>query len=84
MVQHHGHFIAGAWTGQDTGPVSSVISPVTEECIAEVAEGTPADIDAAVCAAYGQLHGGPWGRLSGAQRAALLHTVLLEESDPGA
>ena len=70
----HGHFIAGKTSGLN-GDFEGLLSPVTEEPIADIAQGTAADIDAAVRAAHGQLYGGEWGKLNGAQRSALLHKL---------
>lgn len=44
--------------------VVEVISPHTEEAIAEVTEAGPADIEAAIDAARVPFDSGPWGRLS--------------------
>src|SRR3989449_10750536 len=47
-------FIGNAWRPAASGKRYGVINPATEECLAEVAEGDAADIDAAVqCARPG-------------------------------
>ena len=44
-------FIAGEWTGASDGNTREIISPATGDAIAEVPEGTAADVDRAVAAA---------------------------------
>jgi len=51
------------------------INPATEQPIAEVAEATAADIDAAVVAARQALERGRWPAMTGAQRGAILHRL---------
>ena len=52
--------------------VFEVISPHTEEAIAEVIAAGPADVDAAVNAARAAFDSGPWGRFEPAQRIAAI------------
>jgi acyl-CoA reductase-like NAD-dependent aldehyde dehydrogenase len=61
MDQIRGVGIAGR-TVQAHGEVFHVVSPHTEESIAEVAAATPADVEAAVNAARAAFDSGPWGR----------------------
>jgi acyl-CoA reductase-like NAD-dependent aldehyde dehydrogenase len=65
-------FIGGQWRDAADGATFKVISPSTEEQIAEVAAAGEADVDAAVRAAREQFDGGAWSQLSGAARARLL------------
>jgi aldehyde dehydrogenase (NAD+) len=44
-----GHFIGGAWTGP--GTLFAVMNPATDTLLAQVTQGTKADVDAAVKAA---------------------------------
>ena len=44
-------FIDGGWAAPATGNLIEVVSPHSEQVVATVPEGTPADIDAAVAAA---------------------------------
>ena len=61
MNQSRGVGVAGR-TMRAHGTVFDVISPHTEESIAEVAAAGPADVDAAVDAARAAFDSGPWGR----------------------
>ena len=53
-----GHFINGAWQSPAEGKYFETIDPSTGEKIAEVAQGSTADVDAAVKAARNAL--GAW------------------------
>ena len=44
-------FIGGEWTGASDGNTREIVSPATGDAIAEVPEGTAADVDRAVAAA---------------------------------
>lgn len=65
-------FIGGEWAAPTTNETIQVISPHTEEVIASVPDGAPADIDAAVVAARRAFDEGPWPRLSPEERADAL------------
>lgn len=52
------------------GKLFDVISPHTEQSIAQVAAATPADVDAAVNAARTAFDSGPWGRSEPSDRIA--------------
>jgi acyl-CoA reductase-like NAD-dependent aldehyde dehydrogenase len=52
-----------------------VISPTTEERIAQVPEAMEADMDAAVAAARKAFNEGPWPRMTPGERAAVLRRV---------
>ena len=55
-----------------------VVSPVTEEVIAQVPEAQPEDVDKAVAAARKAFDEGPWPRMSPAERGAALMRVRQE------
>jgi acyl-CoA reductase-like NAD-dependent aldehyde dehydrogenase len=55
--------------------VFEVISPHTEQSIAEVAAAGPAEVDAAVNAARAAFDSGPWGRSEPAQRVAAIRRL---------
>ncbi|WP_232678962.1 aldehyde dehydrogenase [Nocardioides sp. R-C-SC26] len=61
-------YLDGGWAAPASAQMLEVISPHTEEVIARVPEGTPADIDAAVAAARQAFDQGPWPRMSPAER----------------
>jgi aldehyde dehydrogenase (NAD+) len=74
LAQHDatfGHFINGQWSKGKT--LFDVIDPATSKRLARVAQGTTADVDAAVKAARKAL--GPWRKLSGHQRAKHLYAL---------
>ena len=61
-------FIDGDWAAPATGATLQVVSPHTEQVVATVPEGSPADIDAAVAAARRAFDEGPWPRMSPDER----------------
>lgn len=76
--------IDGEWRPALSGERFTVIDPVTERTVAEVARGGEADILLAVAAARRAVDGGAWSRLSGLDRARLLfHLADLLERDFG-
>ena len=61
-------FIDGGWAAPATSDVLEVVSPHSEEVVARVPEGSPADIDAAVAAARQAFDHGPWPRMTPQER----------------
>ena len=74
MDQNRGVGIAGR-TVQAHGTVFDVISPHTEQSIAEVAAAGPADVEAAVHAARAAFDSGPWGRSEPLDRVAAMRRL---------
>jgi aldehyde dehydrogenase (NAD+) len=72
------HFIGGNWHRADGGDLLEVISPSTEEVVGRVPVAGPAEIDSAVEAARQALAGGPWSRMSLAERAGYLRQFAAE------
>jgi acyl-CoA reductase-like NAD-dependent aldehyde dehydrogenase len=70
-LQLLGHFIGGADAHADAHDRFESYNPATGRPWALVANGTAADVEAAVTAAQGAL-AGPWGRLSPTRRGRLL------------
>jgi aldehyde dehydrogenase (NAD+) len=68
----YGLFINGEFT--EPGESFKTVSPATEEVLAEVAEATPADVDAAVKAAR-RAHDKVWSRMPGRERAKYLFRI---------
>jgi aldehyde dehydrogenase (NAD+) len=66
-----GHFINGASHGSSEGRYFDTTDPSTNEKIADIAQGSAADVDAAVKAARKALPA--WTKLSGHQRAKFLY-----------
>ncbi|MEU6259633.1 aldehyde dehydrogenase [Streptomyces griseorubiginosus] len=74
------HHIDGA-EEPGAGATFSVVSPRDGQVIAQVADGGPAEVDAAVAAARRAFDSGPWPRLAPADRGRVLLRMaeLLEE-----
>ena len=68
-----GHFIAGEWRQPADGKFFDTLDPATGEKLAAVAQGSAADIDAAVQAAKQVLP--EWQRLKPHQRARFLYAL---------
>jgi aldehyde dehydrogenase (NAD+) len=68
-------FIGGDWVPPAGAGTIEVVSPHTEQVIAAVPEGTPADIDRAVAAARNAFDAGPWPRTDPAERAAVVRRL---------
>ena len=68
-------FIDGEWVAPIRGGSFPVIDPATEEVFAHAPAGTAEDIDRAVKAARKAFDEGPWPRMTGAERAAILRRI---------
>ncbi|MFJ9626259.1 aldehyde dehydrogenase [Streptomyces sp. NPDC101175] len=77
---HGAHHIDGA-DEPGAGGTFRVVSPRDGQVVAEVADGGPAEVDAAVAAARRAFDSGPWPRLAPAERGRVLLRLaeLLEE-----
>ncbi|MBU2666213.1 aldehyde dehydrogenase [Actinoplanes bogorensis] len=64
-------FIDGKSVGSVTGRTFASLNPYTGQAWARVADGSAADVDAAVAAARAAFDG-PWGAMTGFQRAAIM------------
>jgi succinate-semialdehyde dehydrogenase/glutarate-semialdehyde dehydrogenase len=69
-------FIAGEWTGAESGETFEAESPATGEAIGVVQQGGREDAQRAIEAANGAAQA--WGRLSAFERAAYLHRIADE------
>ncbi|HEY6760557.1 MAG TPA: aldehyde dehydrogenase [Baekduia sp.] len=75
--------IGGAWTPAAGGATYPALNPFTGEAWALAPEASADDVDRAVAAARAAM-AGPWGAMTGAQRAELMRrlaTVLAEEAE---
>lgn len=74
--------INGRWQDSASGRTFEVRNPATEEIIAHVADGQPADIDAAVRAARAAFESGPWRKMTPSERSRLIWKLadLLEKN----
>ncbi|GAA2454559.1 hypothetical protein GCM10010191_86910 [Actinomadura vinacea] len=68
--------IGGEWRRPAAAARIAVVSPSTEEVIAEVPDAGPDDVDAAARAARRAFDGGAWRGLSAAERAGILERAL--------
>lgn len=82
MRQPTDQFIAGTWRPSEGGGTMPVLNPATEEPVTEVADGTAADVDAAVRAARAAFVA--FSRTSVADRAALLRRIIAGYQDRAA
>ncbi len=73
LKSSYGLFVDGAWT-DGTADSFKTISPATEEVLAEVAEASAADVDAAVKAAR-RAYTRIWSKMPGAERAKYLYRI---------
>lgn len=67
-------FIGGGWVDPASGQTLDLIDPSNGELICQVARGDADDIDQAVSAAQAAL-GGPWGRMTAAERGRVLAKI---------
>ena len=76
LKQHEkgfGHFINGAFAAASDGAMFDVMNPASGAKLASVAQGSTADVDAAVRAARKAF--GPWSKLAGHERAKFLYAI---------
>ena len=71
-------FIGGDWVAPEGTGTIEVISPVTEEVVGRVPEGTEADVDKAVAGARRAFDHGPWPRMTPAERGEVLRAVAAQ------
>src|SRR5262245_36501819 len=72
-ARRFGHFISGAWQPPAAGAYFETADPSTGEKLADIAQGSAADIDAAVRAAAAALPG--WQGLTPHVRARYLYAL---------
>lgn len=79
LRKSYGHFINGEFVDPIDGGSYKTINPATEEALAVIAEGSTADVDAAVKAARRAFT--KWSKLSGAERAKYIYRIarILQE-----
>jgi acyl-CoA reductase-like NAD-dependent aldehyde dehydrogenase len=68
-------FVAGHWRQSGTGARRDVIDPADGRLLTTVAEADAGDVAVAVSAAREAFDNGPWPRMSGRERARVLHRV---------
>jgi aldehyde dehydrogenase (NAD+) len=67
--------IGGEWVDSASGKTFETIDPTDGSVICRVAEADQADVDLAVKAARGAFEGGPWPRMTAADRGRLLNKL---------
>ena len=65
-------YVGGAWVEASGDESVPVVNPATEEVIAEVPQGTVADVDAAVAAARAAVEAGSWATMAPRARSEVL------------
>src|SRR5690242_7404354 len=68
-----GHFIGGAWAAPVEGQYFATLDPSTGEKLADIAQGSAADLDRAIRMAPGALRG--WQALTPHARAKFLYAL---------
>jgi aldehyde dehydrogenase (NAD+) len=74
-MKDFGLFIDGQWRAAADGRLQATINPASGEPWAHVAAAGPADVELAVAAARRSFDHGPWRRMSGVERGAILGKV---------
>ncbi|MDP4595297.1 MAG: aldehyde dehydrogenase family protein, partial [Beijerinckiaceae bacterium] len=69
------HFINGQWVPSESGNMFEVVDPSNRQVVHQVAQGGAAEIDQAVAAARAAFDTGPWRKMTGAERAAILRKM---------
>ncbi|MGB0993944.1 MAG: aldehyde dehydrogenase family protein [Akkermansiaceae bacterium] len=80
LAKRYNHFIGGQWTAPNEKKYFATTNPATGKKIAEVAQGSQADVDAAVKAARAAYQGA-WGKMSGRERGKYIYRIarLIQE-----
>ncbi|WP_186398313.1 aldehyde dehydrogenase family protein [Stappia sp. P2PMeth1] len=78
------NLIDGRWVPAASGKEMDVRSPIDGEVFTRIADSGPEDVDAAVAAARAAFDGGPWSKLTAAERGRLMMALgarILEEAE---
>ncbi len=71
-VRHYQMLIGGEWVAARSGHTFDSINPYNGKTWATFPEADETDVDAAVRAARDAFDNGPWGRMTGTERARLM------------
>lgn len=74
-VRDYKMFIGGAWVDARSGKTFETINPYTGKVWATVPEADAEDVEAAVDAARRAFDEGPWGKMTGTERARLMRRL---------
>ncbi len=72
LAETHQLLIGGKWVDAAAGETFTVENPATEETIAKVARGRPADVEKAVAAARKAFDEGAWRKVTPSERGRLM------------
>jgi acyl-CoA reductase-like NAD-dependent aldehyde dehydrogenase len=75
MSANYQLYIGGQWAAAETGETYERRSPATGELVATFSQGNQNDAEQAIQAAHQAFDHSAWSRMSGAERAAILHKV---------
>jgi acyl-CoA reductase-like NAD-dependent aldehyde dehydrogenase len=75
-VRELGIFIDGEWTRGESGALTDILNPATEETVARVVAGTRGDAQRAISAARRAFDTGPWPRMSVEERRAVMGKMV--------
>lgn len=78
LSQPEALFIGGEWARPAGDGRIEVVSPASEEWLGRVGAAGEADVDRAVAAARRAFDHGPWPRMSGAERGAVLRRIAAQ------
>lgn len=81
MNMYNKLYINGTWVAPSNGNTSHSIDPSDESVIAEIAQATAEDAEAAIIAARKAFDNGSWSGLTGSQRAKYLRAMAQEIED---
>lgn len=74
-IQAYRMYVGGEWIEARSGATFESINPYAGGTWATAPDAGPEDVDRAVSAARAALHDGPWGQMTGAQRAARMRAL---------
>jgi aldehyde dehydrogenase (NAD+) len=74
-VRHYQMLIGGEWRDSQQGRTFESVNPYTGRVWAIIPEASDEDVDAAVRSARAAFDDGPWGRMTGTERARLLRRL---------
>ena len=77
-------FIGGSWMDARSGRTFETLNPATNKVLARIAEAEEADLDTAVTAARAAFDGGPWPKMTAAERGRILWRMadlLMQKAD---
>src|SRR6266516_5125131 len=80
-VRHYQMLIGGQWVDAQSGRTFKSINPYSGKVWAVVPEAAEADVDAAVRAARSAFDEGPWGRMTGTERARSIRRLAAVLAD---